>query len=393
MLSVLIVSAMLAVPARAQTPPGSRAAEVAAAQAEKARNATPYRGRLIERLVQEIDEHLAARHVKWHPFYGHAYPGAGLTAGAGYMFHTRDYDTLDVRAAMSLNKSKRAEIAYVAPRLMQRRVALSVLGGWAEGLGQSFYGVGATGTSLDDRARFDFRRGYGSAQVTLRPWRGMLGVDGGVDVSRYEQRTGESSFTSRYGASTLPGFGATVTYVEPHARVGLDWRPAAGYAQRGGAVSVAARRVIDTDDRYTFNQVNYDVVQHVPVLRDAWVLSFHGRAETTYTADGNVVPFYLLPTLGNATTLRAFANQRFRDRNSLLLSAEWRVLVNRFADLGFFYDTGKVAARPADLDLRDLQHGYGVGLRLHTLETTPIRVELARGSEGFRVVFGAVAAF
>jgi len=394
----LIFAAVLyaASPAAAQAPaaPATRAATIEAAQAEKATSLRPYRGRFVERIVQEIDEHLAARHVRWHPYYGHAYPGAGLTGGLGYMFHLKDYDTLDVRGAMSLNKSKRAEVAYHAPRLLQRRATLTVLGGWAEGLGESFFGIGGSGTVPDDRTRFDFRRSYGSLQMDVRPWRGLLAIGGGVDASRYEQRAGRASdFTARYDAVNLPGFGATVDYIEPHARASLDWRPAAGYATRGGAVSIGARRAIDREGRYSFDRVEYDVVQHLPILREAWVVSLHARAETSHTASGQDVPFFRLATLGNATSLRAFANQRFRDRNSLLLSAEWRVLVNRFTDLGFFYDTGTVAARPSGLSLNTLQNGYGVGLRFHTPSSTPIRLELARGSEGVRFVFGAIAAF
>ena len=42
--------------------------------------------------------------------------------------------------------------------------------------------------------------------------------------------------------------------------------------------------------------------------------------------------------------LRGYSSRRFRDQNSLLLQAEWRIMVNRYLDLAFFYDTGKVAA-------------------------------------------------
>lgn len=385
-----------AAPADAQTSPAgtdTRAGQIAAAQAEKAREARAYRPPFIERIIQEIDEHLTARQVKWHPFYGHAYPGAGLTAGVGYMFHTGDYDTLDVRAAMSLNQSKRAEMEFTMPRLFARRAILTAKAGWREGREQAFFGLG-TATALSDRTDFDFRQTHAAGRLDIRPLRNHLVIGGGGEVSRYEQRRQAGSlFDQRFPVDALPGAGATVDFVQAHGTVALDWRPAAGYAQRGGAYGIGARRVFDLDGRYSFSQVDYDIVQHIPIGREAWVLSLHGRAETTYTADGDEVPFFMLPTLGNATTLRGFANQRFRDRNSLLLSAEWRVLVNRFTDLAFFYDTGKVAARRADLDFTGLKHNYGIGLRLHSLASTPIRIELARGSEGLCVVFGSVAAF
>ena len=54
----------------------------------------------------------------------------------------------------------------------------------------------------------------------------------------------------------------------------------------------------------------------------------------------------MLPALGGGSSLRGFASWRFRDRHSLLLQAEWRVLVNSFFDMAIFSDAGKVTAQP-----------------------------------------------
>ncbi len=375
-------------------PEDTRTGQIAARQAEKARTATPYRPGRIESIVRQIDEHLMHRHVKWHPFYGPAYHGAGLTAGVGYMFHTGDYDSLDVRAAMSLNRSTRAEVEFRRPRLLRRRAALAVLGGWREGFGQNFFGLGSAATSIDDRTEFDFRQAYAGATLDVRPNRGPVVIAGGVEYSRYEQRaSGADAFASRFTAATLPGLGATVDYLQPHATLAIDWRPAKDYARRGGYYGVTARRYIDGGGPFSFTQIDYDLVQHLPLLRDAWVLSLRARAETTGTSSGDAVPFFMMPFLGNSTTLRAFSSMRFRDRQSLLLSAEWRILLNGNLDAALFYDAGTVAARRGDLTLHGLKSGYGIGFRLHTPMSTPVRLDLAHGNEGFRAVIGAAAAF
>jgi outer membrane translocation and assembly module TamA len=62
-------------------------------------------------------------------------------------------------------------------------------------------------------------------------------------------------------------------------------------------------------------------------------------------------------------------------------------------DTAFFYDAGKVAALTEDLDLDGLKHDYGFGVRFHSPFSTPLRIELARGTEGLVVVFGTSAAF
>jgi len=97
--------------------------------------------------------------------------------------------------------------------------------------------------------------------------------------------------------------------------------------------------------------------------------------------------------LGGGSTLRAFSSFRFRDKSSLLLQGEWRIMVNRYLDMAFFYDAGKVATDTADLDLSVLTHDYGVGVRFHSPFTTLFRVDLAKSPEGLRLVFAGSAPF
>ena len=58
-----------------------------------------------------------------------------------------------------------------------------------------------------------------------------------------------------------------------------------------------------------------------------------------------------------------------------------------------FVDAGKVAARTQDLDFRDLKTDYGFGVRFHAPLMTALRVDVARGSDGTRLVFSASPAF
>ena len=58
----------------------------------------------------------------------------------------------------------------------------------------------------------------------------------------------------------------------------------------------------DQDGRYGFRQTDYEAIQHIPVLRDTWVLSLHGRLALANAADGQVVPFFMLPALGGGSS-------------------------------------------------------------------------------------------
>ena len=121
-------------------------------------------------------------------------------------------------------------------------------------------------------------------------------------------------------------------------------------ARRGAYLGATLHDYNDRDDAFGFRMVEYEGIAHVPILRETWVLSFHGRVQHAAEKDGQQIPFFMLPALGGGSSLRGYSSWRFRDQNSLLLQAEWRIMVNRYLDLAFFYDAGKVAARTSDLD-------------------------------------------
>jgi hypothetical protein len=374
----------------------TRAAQIAAQQAAKAKALRPPAPSRAEALVKKIEEQFISGSLNWHPFFENAYAGGGFTLGAGYAKFVSPYNTVDLRGSITFSGYKRIEAEYRAPRMFNRRGVLSVLGGWREATDVGFYGIGTPNTSVDDRANYSFRQPYLSAVLEVRPMRRALIVGGGLEYSQWDQGSGKGSAPSVeevYTPDTLPGLGAKPTYLQPHATVAFDWRPAAGYARKGGYYGATMRSFVDQDGPYSFREVDYDAIQHIPILRDAWVLSLRGRVQTTYTRDDEVVPFFMLPALGSGSTLRGYSSWRFRDRNSLLLTAEWRVLVNSFIDTALFYDAGKVEARRADLNLEGLKGNYGIGFRIHGPFVTPVRIELARSNEGIAIVFGASAAF
>jgi outer membrane protein assembly factor BamA len=177
------------------------------------------------------------------------------------------------------------------------------------------------------------------------------------------------------------------------ATVGFDSRASRGYSRRGGFYGVTGHDYSDRNDALGFRQVDYEAIQHIPLLRDTWVLSLHGLVQTTWNKADQAVPFYMLPHVGGGSSLRGFSSFRFTDRDSLLLQAEWRIVANRFFESAVFYDAGKVAASTADLDLHHLKTDYGFGVRFHAPSATVLRIDVARSNEGTRLVFAASPTF
>jgi outer membrane protein assembly factor BamA len=129
------------------------------------------------------------------------------------------------------------------------------------------------------------------------------------------------------------------------------------------------------------------------VFRENWIIALRALATTTSTSAGQDVPFFLLPDLGGSHTMRGYQAWRFRDRNRLMFSGEYRWTAGSFVDMALFMDAGKVAPRLADLDLHGLEKTYGIGVSLHTPVSTVTRIELARTREGNSLVFSFSPSF
>ena len=359
-------------------------------------NLHPYIPNKGERFFQHVDTILEGGALRWHPFFESAYSGGGFTLGVGHTNYVSAYNYIDVRGSYTFSNYKRAEVEFVAPRMFNRRGHLSVLGGWREATQVGFYGIG-TNTPKDDRANYLFQQPYGSALLTVFPRRRTLMLRGGVEFSQWSQEPGKGSFPSVeevYTPDTLPGLGAEVTYLHTQGAVGFDARTSPGYSRRGAYLAATLHDFKDSDDDFGFQLAEYEGIAHLPILRETWVLSFRGRVQTAFDKDDQQIPFFMLPALGGGSSLRGYSSWRFRDQNSLLLQAEWRIMVNRYFDLAFFYDAGKVTSHTSDLDLDGLKDDYGFGIRFHGPFSTPLRVELARSRENsFSFIFSSSASF
>jgi hypothetical protein len=397
LVAVVALAAGTATSVVAQEPDATtREAAIEQAQTEKAKALHPYVPGKFEGLMNRAEEILVNGVPEWHPFFESADYGGGLTLGIGYAHHVSPYNMLDVRGSYTILGYKRAEVEFTAPRLFHRRGSLTAVGGWREATQAAFYGLGM-GTSLDDRTDFDFRQPFGSATMTFWPTRRLLMLRGGLELSQWSLRPAKGgsfpSVESVYAPQTLPGLGTRTTYLHSQGTAGFDWRTSPGYSRRGGVYGVTLHDYADRDEQFGFREIDYEAIQHIPIFREAWVISLRGIARTTYSKTGQQVPFFMLPYVGSGSTLRGFMSHRFRDQNGLTLQAEWRIMANRFVDTAIFYDAGKVAARREDLDFDGLKSDYGFGVRLHGPFLTPLRIEVAKSPEGLRFIVATHAIF
>ena len=330
----------------------------------------------------------------FYPYFDSVYSGGGFTVGAGYRQFTGDRTYWSIASLISAKGYKLIEGSALSPGHWSGRLDLHGRAGWRDATQVAYHGLGID-SPADAGAAFRMQQAYAGGDVTVRP-RPWLLLTGGAWYEDFTLKDPTGGFTSVEGAftpETAPGVGASPSYVHTMASAAIDWRPAADYARRGGLYRIARHGYADRDSTYSFDRLDAEVVQHIPILRENWVISLRGRLETTLD-DDDQIPYFMLPALGSGSTLRGYSSWRFRDRHAMLLSGEWRWIVSRMAlDMAFFYDTGMVAPRLDAITLGSFVSNYGVGARFHGPTRTPLRIELARGREGTQLVFAASAAF
>ena len=371
----------------------TRAGTIAEEQARKAKALAPRDPPFAEKLVLAAHKMILLQPAGVYPYFDSVYSGGGFTLGAGYRHFTGDRTHWNVAGLYSISSYKLIDAGVASRGHRSGRLDLHASVGWRDATQVSYHGLGID--SPAEGAAFRMQQTYGGGDVTLRAKRWLL-LTAGAAYEGYtiKDPTGDLiSVESTFSPEAAPGVGVNPSYVHTTIAAAVDSRPGADYARRGSLLQVTRHHYADRDDTYTFSRLDAEAVQHIPILRENWVISLRGRMESTL-GDDDQVPYFLLPSLGSGSTLRGYSSWRFRDRHAVLASGEFRWIVNRLAlDMAVFVDTGMVAPRLDAITTSAFVTDYGLGLRFHGPARTPLRVEIASGREGTRLVFAASAAF
>jgi len=384
--------------ASAQTPTpeqaGSREESIASQQATKSKSLQPPKPDKVEKWVRQVEDQFLLEPSGFFPSFDSVYHGGGLTGGAGYRRFYGDNTYWQVRGLYSILNYKLIEGATVSKDHWQRRLNFGARAGWRDATQVAYYGLGQNSNEAD-RTNFRFKQTYFDGNAVLRPlpW---IPIRGSVGYEQWATEPGSGSFPSietRFTPDTAPGLNSNPNYLHSQVSAGIDWRTSPGYTRKGGYYGVTFHDYHNTGGGiYSFQRLDAEVIQHVPLLRETWVLA--GRAKMQSTLNNNdLVPYFLLPALGSGNTLRGYSSDRFRDRHSLLMNAEFRWIPAAGWDMALFYDAGKVASRRSDLDFKQLKSDVGVGIRFHGPFATPLRIDLAVSNEGWRIVFAGSPIF
>ena len=387
---VLLCLAVVVPAGAQQAADTSRAEEQARLQAEKSRQVKPLEGNRAEQAILKIQRMgiLGNAPRGLYPWFGSVLGGGWLAAGAGYKSNIGETGSFNMLGGWSLKNYKLLQSNLILPKFGAGRLRASLDAKWIDAPKVSFYGIG-NNSNKDNKTSYLYRpaRLGGTGGVSITDW---FTVGGGYDYLDVQTGSGTDgkSIEEIFTPATVPGLGKRASYGVGRAFAAIDWRTSPAYTRRGGYYRIDwADHAQTNNGPYSFERVDVDLRQFVPLLRENWVLAFRAAATITKTKGSDQMAYFMMPYLGSGETLRGYPNRRFVDRNSLLLQAEYRWTPSRFVDMALFMDTGKVAAHRSDLNFDRLHTDCGIGVRFHGPRFTAFRFDVAKSKEGLSLIF------
>jgi surface antigen Omp85-like protein len=390
-LSALVLFVAVAAPAHAQQ---TRAETLERQRADKAGQLRGYERGRFEAFLFELEDRRLPERI-FNPPRGIFVRMFGLPEGAGFGAGPAarfSNDTLSVTATSAITARRYWELdgRVAFPRLAGGNGFAEAGARRRDFPQEDFYGLGP-GSERAMRTSYALRETSIDGSAGFRP-ASWLTITGNVEYLTPRIGHGEDprvpSIEALFAEPSAPGLAAQPDFLRVGGTIRAEHIDAPFGSGMGGRYIVSYNRFQDRDERrYSFGRWDVELQQYVPIVNNARYLALRARFSELTPDGGHEVPFYLQPTLGGGYTLRGLDAYRFRDRALMLLQAEYRWQAGAFVTGAIFYDAGTVAPTRRDLDLRALEHDYGIGLRLGFLAASSMRADLAFGSgEGTRIV-------
>ena len=327
----------------------------------------------------------------FYPWVGSIMPGGWLAGGGGYRHELVRGIKVDALAGISLRNYKLLDAGLTVPVTSDDRVLVEVRTRLMDAPRVHFYGLGNE-SSHDVETRFDYEPKRIDARLRLRP---TSQAEIGASVGLLHVGTGLGSvgppITDVFTPAEVPGLLQSASYRTMALYAQADRRDTRVFTRAGGWYRADWQLFADGDTRaFGHQRVDLDVRQFFPIVDERHAVLARGVFTGTRASGTDLVPHFMMPTLGDGENLRGFANQRFTDRHRLLLQGEYRYRINDRLHAAGFVDLGRVAPRLGDLSFADLHPGYGVGLRMQTAEGLSIRTDIARSSEQWSIIVSSV---
>jgi len=141
--------------------------------------------------------------------------------------------------------------------------------------------------------------------------------------------------------------------------------------------------------QFNYETYRLDLRRYIPLFSDSGhVLALQGLVQTQY----GTVPFHKMSRMGGQNIMRGYYDGRYRERNLVVLQAEYRFPVFWRIGAVAFAGMGDVSHRFRDFTLDNVKYSYGFGLRylFNKKEDMYIRFDLGFGNNGASAFYFSV---
>jgi hypothetical protein len=318
----------------------------------------------------------------------------GLPGGSGLAFGPKlewrspaDTAVLNLSAVGSLRGAYGGK-AGLETSLPGRSVSMAIDGAYFNSPVFKYYGPGPN-SAKDNRT--EYREENTSIDFLIR-WRPQRHFTTGTELGPLFVNVGpgtsssDPSTESVFGPSEAPGIDAQTNFMVSGGFVDFDYRDIPLNPSEGTRAAVAYRHYGDIKlERFSFNRLSAEAEHFIPFLNKKRVIALRGETELSFPESGQVVPFYLQPTLGGPRDLRGFPRRRFYDNNAILFNAEYRWEVRTGLVMALFGDTGQVFDKRSQIKWSNLESDVGFGVRFGTRDRVALRIDTGFSREGFQV--------
>ena len=219
-----------------------------------------------------------------------------------------------------------------------------------------------------------------------------LNVIFGLNVNNILKSKGRDSpqIGKFFSKETLPGLGEQVKLIRLELGAQHDSKNRPGNPSKG--IEAQATTGIYSQiggDNFGFWKSSFGFRYFRNLFYDR-VLMIHIAGEMTEPVSDREIPFYYLSELGRNGTIRGFERGRFRDRDMVLGSLEYRYPIWLHGiDALLFIDAGKVAPDVFnDNSGNKFNVSYGTGIRFWSREGLVSKLAIGWSDDGMRVHFG-----
>jgi len=383
--------------AQQTSPVESRADQLKGEALAKARQLSPPQPDKLERSIERVEKSLI---LPWtsggvNGFgvrFGGLVTGSGFAVGPAYSRRDLLRENLHFRMSAAGTAKLYYNVDALAsfPRLLGKRLRFDFYAQHADSPQMDYYGPGPNSHKQGrtdyrrEDTNFDFRLGW-----RVHPRHVLVGLTTGVNLINIGPGTSKvyASTDRVYSPAQTPGIDVQSPYFHFGPFVQVDFRDHRDNPHRGANLVTRFSYYEDQADRYTFRCWESLAEQYIPVFNEKRVFALRARTDLSYVRAGQVVPFYLQPTLGGSDDLRGFRQFRYYDNDSLLMNVEYRWEVAPALDMALFGDAGKVFPRPGDISLTNLQTDGGFGFRFKNREAVVFRIDVGFSREGFQIWF------